>query len=62
MDYEVEFNHLIKFTPQGIRDSERTKIQRFRDGLNLELQHYVKGFEVDTLGALVKKAKAMEEI
>ena len=25
--YEVEFNCLVKFTPEGIRDSKRTKIQ-----------------------------------
>ena len=62
MDYEAEFNCLVKFVPQEVRNSERTKIQRFRDGLNLELQHDVQGFEIDTLGALVQKAKSMEEI
>ena len=61
-NYESEFNHLVKFTPQGIKDSERTKMLRFRDELNLELQHDIQGFEVDTLGALVTKAKVMEEI
>ena len=61
-DYEAEFTRLVKFVPQELRNSERTKIQRFRDGLNLELQHDVQGFEIDTLGALVQKAKSMEEI
>ena len=61
VNYEAKFNHLVKFTPQGIKDSERTKMQRFCDGLNLELQHDVQGFEVNTLRALVNK-KTMEEI
>ena len=37
LDYEVEFNHLVKFVPQEIRTSEGTKVQRFHDGLNLDL-------------------------
>jgi len=57
IEYEAEFNHLVKFTPPGIRDSEETKLQRFRDGLNLELQHDIQGFEMTTLGALVLKVK-----
>ena len=61
-DYEAEFNHLVKFTPPGIWDSEGTKLQRFRDGLNLELQHDVQGFEMTTLEALVSNVKSMEEI
>ena len=36
-EYEYEFNWLIKFAPEGIRDHEQTKIQEFRDGLNLDL-------------------------
>ena len=47
-DYEAEFNHLVKFTPQGIRDSKRTKMQRFHDKLNLELRHDVQGFELSS--------------
>ena len=35
--YESEFNKLVKFTPEGIRDSDRAKIQKFKDGLNVEL-------------------------
>ena len=38
------------------------KIQRFRDGMNLKLQHDIQGFEIDTLRDLVKKVKSMEEI
>ena len=30
--------------------------------MNLELQHDIQGFEINTLGALVYKAKSMEEI
>ena len=35
--YEVEFNRLVKFTPKGIKDSNRAKIQKFRNCLNVEL-------------------------
>ena len=37
-------------------------MQKFRDGLNLELQLDVHGYKVTTLGALVNKAKSMEEV
>ena len=60
-EYEAEFNKLIRFIPEGIRDHERTKIKKFRDGLNLELQHDIKLCDFDTLRALVNKAKVMEE-
>ena len=62
MNYKVEFNCLINLTPQGIKDSKRTKVQNFSDGLNLELQHDIQGFELTNLGALVHKAKLMEEV
>ena len=39
-----------------------TKIQKFRDGLSLELQHDTQGFDVATLGDLINKAKMMEEV
>ena len=58
----MEFNRLVKFTPEGIGDNKRTKMQKFKDCLNLELQLDVRGYEVTTLGALVKKAKSMEEV
>ena len=53
---------MVKFTPEGIRDSERIKIQKFRDCLNIEIQLDVCGCEVTTLGALVNKAKSIEEV
>ena len=61
-EYEAEFNRLVKFTPDGIRDNERTKMQKFRDGMNLELQLDVRGCDVTILSTLVNKAKAMEEV
>ena len=36
-EYEAEFNRLVKFTPKGIRDNGRAKMQKFQDRLNLEL-------------------------
>ena len=60
-EYEMEFNRLIKFTPPEIKDNERTRVQKFRDGLNLKLQHDTQGHDLTTLGALVNKAKMMEE-
>ena len=36
-EYEAELNRLVKFAPGGIRDDEATKMQKFRDGLNLDL-------------------------
>ena len=52
----------MKFTPEGIRDNERTKMQKFRDWMNIDLQPGVRGCDVTTLGVLVNKAKAMEEV
>ena len=60
-EYETEFNRLLKFAPKGIRDQERIKIQKFRDGLNPELRHDICRFELASLGAMVNKAKMMEE-
>ena len=61
-EYEATINQLVKFTSDRIRDNEQMKMQKFRDGMNLELQLDVRGCEVTTLGALVNKAKAMEEV
>ena len=36
-EYDSEFNRLIKFAPEGIRDHEQTKMQKFRDGLNPDI-------------------------
>ena len=35
-EYEAGFNQLVKFTPEGIRNNEKTMMQKFRDGMNLE--------------------------
>ena len=51
----------MKFAPEGIRDHEGIKIQKFRDGLNPELRHDIRGFEMTSLWAMVNKAKMMEE-
>ena len=59
--YETKFNRLVKFAPEGIRDREEIKTQKFRDGLNPELRHDIRGFEMTSLGAIVNKAKMMEE-
>ena len=61
-EYEAEFNRLVKFAPGGIRDDEATKMQKFRDGLNLDLQLDVQGLEIATLGDLINKVKSKEEV
>ena len=61
-EYEAEFSKLVKFTPTGIKDNEATKMQKFRDGLNLERQLDVHGRDYTSLGALINKAKEMEAI
>ena len=38
VEYEAEFNRLVKFALDGIRDGKATKMQKFRDGLDLDLQ------------------------
>ena len=60
--YEAEFNCFMKFAPKGTWDNERTKMQKFRDSLNLELQLDVQGFEVATLSDLINKTKSKEEV
>ena len=37
-EYETEFNWLVKFALEGLRDQERIKIQKFRDDLNLRIK------------------------
>ena len=61
-EYEAEFNRLMKFAPGGIRDQELTNIQKFRDGLNLELQLDTQGHDGTTLGDLINKAKDIEAV
>ena len=36
-EYEAEINRLMKFALTRIREDEETKVQKFRDGLNLGL-------------------------
>ena len=60
--YEAKFNCLVKFARGGIRDDEATKMQKFRDGLNLDLQLDVQGMEIATLGDLINKVKSKEEV
>ena len=50
VEYEAEFNRLVKFTLEDIKDSDRAKIQKFKNGLNVGLQHDVQGFEIDDFG------------
>ena len=61
-EYEANFNRLVKFSPDGFRDNELMKVKKFRDGLTLELQHDVRGFEINTVGELVTKVRMMEEL
>ena len=61
-EYEAEFNRLMKVALEGIRDQELTKIQKFRDGLNLELQLDTQGYDGMTLGDLINKAKETEQV
>ena len=58
VEYEAEFNRLMKFALEGIRDQEMMKIQKFRDGLSLELQLDTQGFEVTTLSDLIKQGES----
>ena len=52
----------MKFSLEGIRDQKLTKIQKFRDGLNLELQLDTQGYDGTTLGDLINKAKETEAV
>ena len=61
-DYEVEFHNLVKFAPEGIINDEQMKIQKFRDGLSIELQINVRSSELNSLGELISKVKMMEEL
>ena len=62
VEYEAEFNRLVKFSPGAIRDDEATKMQKFRGGLNLDLQLDIQGMEIATLGDLINKVKSKEEV
>ena len=48
----------MKFATGRIKDDEATKMQKFRDGLSLDLQLDVQGMEVATLGDMINKVKS----
>ena len=60
-EYEAEFSHLLRIAGEGYRDNERMKVQKFQNGLNPEIRHDVKLFELNTLSAVVSKARIMEK-
>ena len=39
----MDFNRLVKFTLEGIKDSDRAKIQKFKNGLNCNYSMTCKG-------------------
>ena len=60
-EYEMEFSHLLRFAGEGYRKNERMKVQKFQNGLNPEIKHEVRMFELDTLAAVMHKAKLVEK-
>jgi len=60
-EYEAEFSRLLRFAGEGYQDNERMKVQKFQNGLNPEIRHEVKVFEVATLSAAIHKAKVVEK-
>ena len=60
-EYEAEFNRLLRFAGVGYRDNETMKLQKFQDGLNPDLRHAVKTFELTTFSAGAHKAKVIEQ-
>ena len=59
-EYEMEFSLLLQFTGEGYRDNDQMKVQKFQNGLNPEIHHDVKMFELTTLSAAVHKAQVVE--
>ena len=58
-EYKAEFNRLLRFVGEAYHDNERMKVQKFQNGLNPEIRHDVKMFELDTLTTAVHKAKVV---
>ena len=58
--YELEFSCLLCFAGEGYQTNERMKAQKFQNGLNPEIKHDIKMFELTTLTAVVHKAKVVE--
>ena len=59
-EYELEFSRLLCFAGEGYRDNERMKVQKFQNGLNPQIRHDVKMFELTTLTAVVHKVRVVE--
>ena len=59
-EYEMEFSRLLRFAGERYRNNERMKVQKFQNGLNPEIHHDVKMFELTTLSAAVHKAQVVE--
>ena len=60
-EYEMEFNRLLRFASEECRDNGCMKVQKFQNGLNPEIKHEVRMFELDTLAAVMHKAKLVEK-
>ena len=60
-EYEAEFSCLLKFTIKGHKENERMKVQKFQNRLNPEIRHDIKLFELNTLLAVVGKARLFEK-
>ena len=59
-EYEAEFSRLLRFAGKDYHENERMKIQKFQSGLDPEIRHEVKVFELTTLSAAIHKAKVIE--
>ena len=59
-EYELEFSCLLRFASEGYIDNEKMKVQKFQNGLNLEIRHDVKIFKLTTLSVVVHKARVVE--
>ena len=52
----------MRIAGEGYRDNKRMKVQKFQNRLNLEIRHNVMLFELNTLSAVVSKARRVEKI
>ena len=59
-EYEREFSRLLWFSSEGYRENERMMVQKFQNGLNPKICHDVNLFELNTLLAVVHKARVVE--
>ena len=60
-EFERELNRLMKFAPNAFKNDEKARMQRFLYGLDPQLQHEVRAFELTKYCALVNKAKLLEQ-